>query len=75
MAITIYFKKLGQKEDRFPTTIYIKYFATLAEALESFNEQTRRDISVLYNEFGQVIPLTYNIQKTGLEVYFLEDSE
>lgn len=73
MSITVYFKRLGRNE-KFPKTVYIKYFATLAEALEIFNEQTRLGIEKLYNEYGQVIPLTYNVQKTGLEVYYIDDS-
>lgn len=75
MGLTVYFRKLGKVEDRFPTTVYIKYFATLAETLMIFNEQTHRSVEKLYNQYGQLIPLTYNVQKTGLEVYFIEDVE
>jgi len=69
MSITLYFRKIGEDDRK---SVFVKYFVTLAEALSIFNQQFRMNINILYNEFGQVIPLTYNIQKTGLIVYYLD---
>jgi len=58
--------------------IRTNYFEPLNSVLEKFNNhhnKTNSPISKLYNKYGQEIPLTYQIQKTNLDVYFnLSDS-
>ena len=51
-------------------SLSVKYFETLQNILEQFNEQMGKSVKKLYNKYGQELPLSYRIQKTGLEVYF-----
>ena len=50
--------------------IHIKYFESLHVVLEKFNTTYNKNITELFNQFGQQIPLTYRIQKTGLHLYY-----
>jgi len=52
--------------------IYINYFETLESAITKFNEikKPKSNLTKLYNQYGQEIPLNYNVQKTGLKVYY-----
>lgn len=56
-----------------PIEIYIKYFEYLSDVLEKFNTFQKMKITKLYNQYGQEIPLTYRIQKTGLTVFFNDE--
>ena len=50
-------------------TISVKYHETLEEIVNIFNEQMGKSIKKVYNQYGQELPLTYRVQKTGLEIY------
>jgi len=68
-------------EQRKSLDISVKYFETLQQALNNFNRSYKRNyiesvnqnskyITELFNQYGQKIPLTYHIQKTGLCLYY-----
>lgn len=50
--------------------LYVKYFASLQEIIDLFNQQMGKSVRKLYNQYGQELPLTYKLQKTGLDVYY-----
>ena len=66
----VYFYDLKQGTDQRPLELYIKYFEYLSIVLEKFNETHNKNISKLFNQYGQEIPLVYRVQKTGLETFF-----
>lgn len=69
----VYFNKLHKTPDDRSIEVYIKYFDYLSDVLQKFNEQYNKDIGKIYNQYGQELPLTYRVQKTGLEVYYIDD--
>lgn len=50
--------------------LYIKYFDNLETCIQKFEEKYSIKIDKLYNKYAQEIPLNYNVQKTGLNVYY-----
>jgi hypothetical protein len=84
--ITLFFPmnqptKVGEnmkEEGSEPIRVRINYFEPLSSILEKFNNhynKTGIEVAKLYNKFGQEIPLTYRVQKTNLDVYFLSSNE
>jgi hypothetical protein len=69
--LTLHFYELNSLEEQQKSLdIYLKYFDTLEQALEKFNQIHNKNITELFNQYGQKIPLTYRVQKTGLCLYF-----
>lgn len=72
----IYFYKLNtSKDQQRPIEFYIKYFDYLSNVLENFNNKHNKDLNRLYNQYGQEIPLIYRVQKTGLDVYYNDETK
>jgi hypothetical protein len=73
-SITLHFFELSSLdkpiEQRKPLVLSFRYFDTLKEALEKFNNIHNKNVTELFNQFGQKIPLTYHVQKTGLTLYY-----
>lgn len=77
LTINFYDKDLSMDEQR-PKEVRIKYFEPLTMAVEKFNEiyacnrlkDPAPEISKVYNQYGQDLPLTYRIQKTNLDLFY-----
>jgi len=70
MLTLLFYSKDKPFEDQKPLEIRFKYFNPLEDALEKFNDIHDKNISKIYNRYGQEIPLTYRIQKTNFELFY-----
>lgn len=74
MSLILYFYELSSLEkpveERKAINISFRYFDTLQQAIEKFNDIYKKNITEVFNQFGQKIPLTYRVQKTGLNLYY-----
>lgn len=77
MVTVIFYQKDIPIEGQRPKEISVKYFEQLTVALDKFNQiydhptmNPRINISKVYNQYGQEIPLTYKVQKTNLELFY-----
>ena len=68
MLTLLFYSKDKPKQN--PVKITFKYFYPLSDALEKFNDLHDQNISKLYNQYGQEIPLTYRVQRTNLELFY-----
>jgi hypothetical protein len=52
----------------FNRTVAVDYFITLEKLLTMF-QMSQRPVKIFYNKYGQVMPLSYQIPRSGLELY------
>lgn len=70
----VYFYQLDQTDSAKSLEVNIKYFESLENTLiklnQIYSQKLGEEIEEVYNQYGQKIPLTYRVQKTGLKVYY-----
>jgi hypothetical protein len=68
MLFTVIFRYF---QTNYRYVLSVPYWTTVEEMIKEYNVKLNANVRKVYNEYGQLIPNDYRIQKTDLELYLI----